>query len=268
MMPFYEVRDESLFVGEICRIPYPLHVHKVVEFVHLQEGTISMTIGTRRWDLQAGDTAIVFPSIPHSYDILSDDARGLCAIFLPDTIAEHAPTFACMHPVSPLLPASAHSAVMMDAAARLAEAASEEKSPMLLAYLHLFTSCLLTSIELSDACSFDGSLMKKVLDYVAAHCLEDITLASTAKELGISTSHLSHFFSSQMNVNFRWFVNNLRIDNALRLLRDTNLTVTEIAYQSGYMNPRTFHRAFRTERGIGPGEYREMYRAALLEKKC
>lgn len=48
----------------------------------------------------------IFSSVSHSYDRIGADAKGLCAIFLPDTIAEFSDTFFTCRPVSPYLPAA------------------------------------------------------------------------------------------------------------------------------------------------------------------
>lgn len=44
MPPFYEQRTQDLFVGVMTDNPFPLHVHKVVECVHIHEGSITMTV--------------------------------------------------------------------------------------------------------------------------------------------------------------------------------------------------------------------------------
>lgn len=257
MKPFYEVRSQTLFVGQICSDPFPLHVHEVVEIVHLQQGTLDMTIGSQKFSLTAGDTAIMFPAMSHSYDVVPKDAVGMCVIFLPETILEFVETFRCMRPVSPLLPASAHDAGLLDAANRLNDVAKIPDSPLVKGYLHVFLSHLLSCLALEPMeTHVDTGLTQQVLEYLSAHYRENITLESVSRELGISRSHLSHIFSEQLNVNFRRYINTLRIDQAGFLLQNTAMTVTEIGYACGYNNLRTFHRAFQSERGMQPGEYR------------
>lgn len=257
MKPFYEVRSQTLFVGQICSEPFPLHVHEVVEIVHMQQGTLDVTIGAQKYQLSPGDTVIMFPAISHSYDVVPKDAAGLCVIFLPETILEFVETFRRMRPVRPLLPASEHDAGLLDAANRLSEVAKVPDSPLVKGYLHVFLSHLLSRLELEPTeMHVDMGLTQQVMEYLSEHYREDITLESVAKELGISRSHLSHIFSEQLNVNFRRYINTLRIDQAGFLLQNTAMTVTEIGYACGYNNLRTFHRAFQNERGMQPGEYR------------
>ena len=83
---------------------------------------------------------------------------------------------------------------------------------------------------------------------------ENITLESTAHALGISISHLSHFFSQKIRINFRRFINSLRIDKARQLMRDPNMTLNTICALCGYTNIRTFRRAFLQETGTLPSD--------------
>ena len=81
------------------------------------------------------------------------------------------------------------------------------------------------------------------------------TISSAAHDLGISESHLSHLFAQQFHVNFRAFINAIRIDKATMLMRDPFMTLTQIYYQCGYDNMRTFRRAFVQETGMLPAAY-------------
>ncbi|HEU4610262.1 MAG TPA: response regulator, partial [Chitinophagaceae bacterium] len=56
------------------------------------------------------------------------------------------------------------------------------------------------------------------------------------------------------------FIRNLRLQKAAQLLKQTNLTVSEIFYQTGFNNQSYFFREFRKQFGQSPGEYREQYR--------
>ena len=102
----------------------------------------------------------------------------------------------------------------------------------------------------------ESGTVKQVLQYISEHFTERLTLESIARELGISRSHLSHIFSQQLRINLRQYINTLRIDKARFLLRNPDLSVTEIAYMCGYENSRTFHRAFLSECGTQPSVYR------------
>ena len=261
MTVFYEARDEKLFIGEMTRYPYPLHVHEIVELACVLRGEVTMQIDGREWTLGPGDIAVIFPLIPHSFDRLSPDALGLAAFFLADTIPQLTPAFLNALPETPVLRGDAVNDEARLAVDRLMGIPEGEASPSRLAYLHLLVANALSALRLRpiDAYSEQG-LAYRTFKYIFDHSCEPITLDNTARGLGISTSHLSHLFSQRFHVNFRRFVNAIRIDRAKMLMRDPRMTLTSICYSCGYGNIRTFRRAFVRETGMLPSEYQQKQR--------
>lgn len=258
MLPvFYEHRPESLFAGFICDHPFPAHVHDVTEIVCLLAGRVDMTVDGKKIVLFPGDIAVVFPSVPHSYDFVSPDAGGLTLIFAPDTIAEFNRAFRTMTPVFPLLQAGERAPEMDPIIQKLVQISQQEESTLRLGYLHLLLSYLFACLPLQPMGKnvFSG-MVSQVLHYVSEHFAEPLTLESTARALGISRIHLSHIFSQQLRINFRQYINILRIDRACTLLRDPQYSISQVADLCGYGNSRTFHRAFQAQRGMAPNQFR------------
>ena len=256
---FYERRTENVFAGEICDHPFPSHVHDVVEIVCLLKGSIQMTVAGKSLLLMPGDIAISFPAIPHSYDAVSADAEGLSLIFLPDTITEFYHTFRTMQPVHPLL-LDQDKAPELDPIIRamLKLTVQNQSTPLKLGYLHLFLSYLFSCLPLiSGGRNPHSTLTYQVLHYISEHFTEPLTLESTAHALGISRIHLSHVFSQQLHINFRQYINTLRIDRARALLQNPSYSISQIAYLCGYGNQRTFHRAFLAQCGMPPNQFRD-----------
>lgn len=258
---FCEQWAENQFVGIICDHPFPSHVHDSVEIVCPVVGNLSMTISGRQCQVIPGDIAVVFPSEPHSYDHVSPDVEGLTLIFQPDTIGEYSHTFRTMLPASPLLSRRDKAPELNGIIRSMMKLSRLESSPLQTGYLHLFLAylftCLpLTPIESRMQINQGYQLSYQILHYISEHFLEPLTLESTAHALGISRIHLSHIFSQQLHVNFRQYINTLRIDRACHLLRDPASSVSQVAYLCGYSNPRTFHRAFLSQCGMPPNQYR------------
>ena len=255
---FYEQRHENFFAGIICDHPFSLHVHDVVEIVCLTSGSIEMTIAAKKIVLLPGDIAIAFPSVPHSYDYVSKDAAGLTLIFLPDTILEFYNTFRTMQPAHPLLSVYEKAPELDKIISAFQQLVTENPdSPLRLGYLHIFLAYLFTKLPLVPAArNPHATLVYNVLHYISEHFTEPLTLESTAHALGISRIHLSHIFSQQLHINFRQYINALRIDRARTLLLNPSFSISQIAYQCGYGNQRTFHRAFLAQCGMTPNEYR------------
>jgi AraC-like DNA-binding protein len=257
---FYEKRTEDIFIGRICEVPFPSHVHDVAEIVCLTEGYLYMTIAGKQLTVAPGDIAIAFPATPHSYDFISKDAQGLALIFSPDTISEFTHKFRTMTVQAPLLRGEEKPVELDHLIHHLQEISQQTESPLRLGFLHLFLSYLFSSIQLQPLEKhMQSGLSYQVLHYISEHFTEPLSLETTARALGISRIHLSHIFSQQLKINFRQYINTLRIDRACALLRDPSYTISQIVYLCGYGNPRTFHRAFLSQCGMPPKQYRARF---------
>lgn len=251
-----------MFVGKMTRFPYPLHVHEIVELVCVLEGGCTMQIGEEPYTLRKGDVAVMFPIMPHSYETLTPDCDGFAAFFPADTIAEFSNTFQTLLPDSPVLRAEQVDDEVYRVIGRLMESSNEAESPLRLAFLHLLLAEVLSAMRFHPSGAYnERGLAGRVVRYIYDHACENITLESAARELGISASHLSHLFAQQLKINFRQFVNAIRIDKAQLLMRDPSMTLTSISYACGYENIRTFRRAFLSQTGMLPSECLQKTRA-------
>lgn len=122
------------------------------------------------------------------------------------------------------------------------------------AYLLLLSGRLLELCELYDRLS-DNGMVCAVLDYCRNNYRQHITLQSTADALFISRSYLSHIFCEKIKINFRDYINMLRINDAQSMLENGGISITETAVQCGFGSIRTFNRTFLKYIGMSPGEY-------------
>ena len=98
----------------------------------------------------------------------------------------------------------------------------------------------------------------KILNYCSLNYKENISVDDVANALSISRSTVSHTFGNQLKVGFCDYINMLRLVEARELLRNSDLSITEIAQNTGFETIRTFNRAFLKERGISPSQYRKV----------
>jgi AraC-like DNA-binding protein len=96
-----------------------------------------------------------------------------------------------------------------------------------------------------------------VLDYIAEHPYEQHTLSDAARIASLSQRQFRNICNELKGCGFSEYLNRLRIEHAEELLRDTNMSVTAIAFQVGYEDLSTFYRAFKKTHEIPPGRFRE-----------
>ena len=94
--------------------------------------------------------------------------------------------------------------------------------------------------------------------YISLHFQENISLAVLSYEFGMSESHLSRKFKAHTGIGINEYITYVRITNAEKLLRETELSVTEVADQCGYSDSNYFSTVFKRIKGITPQKCRKL----------
>lgn len=98
---------------------------------------------------------------------------------------------------------------------------------------------------------------KFVMEYVEANYGEDLSLDMLAGKLGITGPYLSTYFKEKTGTNFSDYINTVRMNKAIEMLRDTDLKIQEIASLVGYYTVASFNRVFKKYTGVTPSEFRK-----------
>lgn len=84
----------------------------------------------------------------------------------------------------------------------------------------------------------------------------DISLTGLATRFNLSETYLSMLFKEYTGENFYNYLQNMRMDKAMKLLATSSLSIHEISKQVGYSSYNTFSKAFKRKTGINAGDYR------------
>ena len=104
--------------------------------------------------------------------------------------------------------------------------------------------------------SSDNFLINKAIVYLKEHYKEQVSLSNLSEYMELSESYVSRLFNRETGINISSYINSLRIAEAKKLLKNTNMKVYEIASEIGYSSTTVFHIAFKRLEGITPAEYR------------
>jgi transcriptional regulator GlxA family with amidase domain len=116
--------------------------------------------------------------------------------------------------------------------------------------------------------SQDPELLRRLLrakDQMDASWHEDWPVRRLARVSGVSEAHFARSFKQAFGVPPHRYLLTRRIERATALLRDTDLSITEIAFQTVWGSLGTFGRTFRDVTGENPGAIRARWRAAARE---
>ncbi len=112
----------------------------------------------------------------------------------------------------------------------------------------------------SEACSPYNPQHKKVLEivsYINSNYSEPQTLGRLSKIFFLNPGYLSRIFKQVTGFNFTKYVNHVRIKASMTLLRETRLSITRIANQTGFESPTHFGRVFKAYTGQSPVSFRK-----------
>ncbi len=87
----------------------------------------------------------------------------------------------------------------------------------------------------------------------------DISLKEVAGVVNLSPSHLASLFKTKVGVSYIKYLTSLRLEQAKKLLRTTDLTIAAVAEAVGYQTPTNFYRLFQRETGMTPAAYRQSH---------
>jgi len=99
----------------------------------------------------------------------------------------------------------------------------------------------------------------KAMEYLAEHFQAPTSVAELANLCHLSESRLSHLFQEQFGLGVQKYRNNLRLQQAKKLLAATNEPISRIAEAVGYEDPVQFSRFFSKNIGYSPREFRASF---------
>ncbi|MBK8806738.1 MAG: helix-turn-helix domain-containing protein [Bacteroidales bacterium] len=102
----------------------------------------------------------------------------------------------------------------------------------------------------------ENTRIGKVYNYVLNNYMQEITVDKAAKLLNLSKPAFCNYFKKKVNKRFTEFVNEIRINKACILLKETDKNISEISYEVGFVNISYFNRYFLKLKNITPLKYR------------
>lgn len=236
------------------------HVHSHMEFVFVLQGTLMLSIGNREYPVSEGSLAIIPPYEVHKY---RSPLPYECFILAcpAEYVSEYRQILREQTFSPPVVPYAANTAALLPEMIRLCSGSNyiehgQQSSFKKKALLYCCLSDLLQNASLEKSPSQELDLYRSAIVYISNHYTQSLGLPMVAKELGVSTSHLSRVLSSRGDLGFSSLVNSLRSYEACRLLLQTTLSISQIALDSGFGSIRNFNRVFQRQFHCLPKEFR------------
>lgn len=262
-------------ISKINSLEFLAHWHVDVEIIYVCEGSLRIGINNESRVLTKGELAICSSGDIHYYDGKGLESSSIMLIFNPKDIG-----FKDGWPDDgQLLYPFIESDVKLQGA-NFHEVSHKVKKILMEIYeeIHeekqcydffvkgkLFELCGII-LRYCPVCSVDIKIdnkklplikaMKKTIDYIEKNYSEDITLAKAAKKANLSMFYFSRIFKDISGMNYKTYLNSVRVNKAESMIKTSNIPITDIAFECGFNSIRTFNRVYKAIKGDIPSNIR------------
>ena len=274
--------DEGSFTVREFKMPAfssPWHFHPEYELTYIVRGSGKRFVGDSIASFGPGDLVLIGSNLPHYWRndeaarTKANYAHSVVVHFREDSFGSGFLDCPELQAMRNLLVRARRGIVFGGGAPELAKHLLEEMSglsglPRLICLLGLF-DVLATSgkTKLLSSAGFSpqldpnaGERINTAYQYVFRNFQELIDHEEMARNAGMSASAFSRYFKRFTGRTVSDFVNEVRIGHAHRMLIETDRTISEVAFASGYESLSNFNRRFREISGLSPREFRQRHK--------
>lgn len=258
------------------RLP-KIHSHKNFELNYIVSGSGRRIVGDNISSFEKGDLVLLGPEVPHSWEILeSQKNRSPSCItthFYENIIGSNFFNIPELEDVENLLKQSGRGISFKGGKTKKIRAKLENLVNLkgldsFIELLNVFNDLLqvekfeyLTSaVDLPEKFTKDLDRINSVYEYVFLNIEEGIKLKDAAGILHMAPGSFCRYFKKKTNRTFTQYVKGVRIGIAAKMLIETEKSITQICYDSGYNNLANFNHYFKSLMNKTPSEYRKNFR--------
>ena len=245
------------------------HGHGDLELGILLGGGLELFVDNARYTLSAGDIYLISRYQVHSFQACGETARILAFQIRENFYQEINPDYHFLQirqnvivPNQSVLYQTIQEALFHCANAYFSQIPYSDLdcAVSILQILHsiLRENCaILLEKKVSNAQKSSSLRLNRIMDYIAAHYQEPLSLETIASMEGITVPHASHFIKNTLGITFQEYVNIIRFEHALRLVERSDLPILDICMETGFSSSRYLNQAFQKHLGMSVKEYKK-----------
>lgn len=249
----------------------PWHFHPQHELTYIEESVGTKLVGDFVGPYEPGELVLLRSNLPHCWknapqkNVLSKSVVIQWNSGIFPKIPELEVIFELLRRADKgLIFDKTRSAELLPLIHRLPDAKEHELYIQLLEILTQLSYCSYKTLSESsfrdNLTTKHGSRMSAVHDFVSENFNRKIYLRELAELVNMSEQSFSRFFTKMMGRSFFTFLNEYRINMAVRMLLDSDRSVGEIGYACGYESLPFFHKQFNKFIGCTPLSYQKRFR--------
>jgi len=274
VLPFKIPKPEhhALIYQEDCELVFynKFHQHEEIQVTFIKEGEGTLIVGDAINYYKKGNILVIGSNLPHVFksEISNNESHMLTLFFTKDAFGVDFFDLEELNALNSFFKCTENGfkiAANTKLETFFSELKSSSKLKRFITLLEILK--LLSRIKKKPLSSFiyekqytdiEGKRMSSVMEYTMNNYNNNISLDTIATVAAMTKNAFCKYFKKRTNKTYFRFLNELRIENASKLLLINNdLSIAEIADQSGFNNISNFNRQFKVVKHIAPSEYRK-----------
>ena len=262
---------------ELAEREVKIHSHKNFELNFIVSGAGRRIVGNNISSFECNDLVLLGPEVPHCWEILESDKdkppKCITIHFYENLIRSDFFNIPELEEVESLLKDASRGISFKGSKAKeikktLSQMVSLTGLESYIELLKVFNKLLKNTNReyLADTKVYSANFSKdlgqinKVYEYVFINIEEGIKLKEAADLINMAPGSFCRYFKKKTKLTFMEYVKKVRIGLAAKMLVETDKSITQICYDSGYNNLANFNFYFKSIMGSTPSEYRSLYR--------
>lgn len=238
------------------RLDFPPMFHNHAEIIYFLSGEADFMVDGNIQRMKSGDICFTFPYSIHEYKELYK-CSTVIIMFKPELAGVFEETLLQNKPCTPFIGNGQRFMPLMSKIVKYSKEMDEISKKTLGAYLQALIGELIGQFELSPIKFADVQLVQKIFIYCSQNYKSNISVKKISDEIFVSSRYISKIFAENLNCSFRDYINQLRINEAKRLLLVKKNKIIDIMLECGFENQSSFNRVFYDVCGETPSQYRK-----------
>lgn len=243
--------EAGYMVGPVIRDNYVIH--------YVVSGKGYYEVGEKKYTVTAGDAFIIYPHVVVRYYADQEDPWeyywvGFLGADVKPLLSRTDFTAACA------VISAGERETLKEPLAQIYQNSGEAfyNQVKMVGYLYLFLSELIAlSHQKEQGVDISWEYVQKAVFFVAQNYEKPISVAEIADHLGVSRSHLYRVFVKHLSQSPKLYLEQFRIQQGKMMLKNTTMSINEVANSVGYDDPLYFSKVFKKLTGVSPTGYRK-----------
>jgi len=254
---------------------FPIHYHPEYEINFIQNGKgVKRIVGDHIEEIDDVELVLVGPNLYHGWELnkcKNKDIHEITIQFHNDLFSDSLLTRRIMMPIKEMFNRANHGILFskktgIELGERLSRISKRDGMDYFLEIISILHDMansrnqrLLSTFTVDSDVFEDDDKMKLVYEYIQKKFSDKITLDEVSDVARMSPVSFNRFIKKRTGKTFVNYLNDIRIGYAARWLVEKDLSISEIAFKSGFNNIANFNRIFKSIKNTTPSQYRDEF---------